>query len=64
MNYCYNLISRFYGKEASINNSAPLIVANKGHWAMQSAPAHLQIHTHNYENWINTTVQGATGEGM
>jgi hypothetical protein len=42
----------------------PRHIADKGHWAMPSAPAHSQIHTHNYENWVNTTVQGATGEGM
>ena len=38
--------------------------ADKGHWSMPSAPAHSEIHTHNYETWVNTTVQGVSGEDM
>lgn len=30
----------------------PRTKADKGHWAMPHAPAHSEIHTHNYEAWV------------
>lgn len=27
---------------------------DKGHWAMPHAAAHSEIHTHNYEHWVNS----------
>ena len=31
----------------------PIGKSDKGHWAMPSAPAHSEIHTFNYETWVN-----------
>jgi hypothetical protein len=42
----------------------PRTKADKGHWAMPSAAAHSQIHTHNYETWVNASVQDVSGEAM
>jgi hypothetical protein len=31
----------------------PMEKADKGHWSMPHAPAHSEIHTYNYETWVN-----------
>ena len=31
----------------------PRTKADKGHWSMPNAPAHAEIHTFNYETWVN-----------
>ena len=35
----------------------PMEIKDKGHWAMPKAPAHSEIHTHNYERWIFGQIQ-------
>ncbi|MDG9672235.1 AHH domain-containing protein [Hahella sp. CR1] len=30
----------------------PMTKSDKGHWAMPDSPAHAEIHTHNYEEWV------------
>ncbi|WP_051234745.1 AHH domain-containing protein [Marinimicrobium agarilyticum] len=34
----------------------PRTKADRGHWSMPNAPAHSEIHTYNYETWVNTLV--------
>lgn len=34
----------------------PRTRADKGHWSMPNAPAHSEIHTHNYERWVYDAV--------
>jgi hypothetical protein len=40
----------------------PRTKADKGHWSMPSAPAHSEIHTFNYETWINFLLSTLEGE--
>lgn len=40
----------------------PRTIADKGHWSMPKAPAHSQIHTFNYETWVNFLVGSLEGE--
>lgn len=35
---------------------------DKGHWSMPTTNSHLEIHTHNYEGWINRSLQLASSE--
>ncbi|WP_074903808.1 AHH domain-containing protein [Microbulbifer thermotolerans] len=35
---------------------------DKGHWSMPDAPAHSEIHTFNYETWINFLIGPIEGE--
>lgn len=35
---------------------------DKGHWAMPNAPAHSEIHGHNYETWVTALTQTAMNE--
>lgn len=35
---------------------------DKGHWSMPNAPAHSEIHGHNYEIWITALTQTAMNE--
>lgn len=37
---------------------------DKGHWAMPNAPAHAEIHTHNYETWVTANVNDVANEDM
>lgn len=38
--------------------------ADKGHWSMPASRSHLEIHTHNYERWILTTIRPSTTENQ
>lgn len=42
----------------------PRTKKDKGHWAMPSAPAHAEIHTHNYELWIAANITDGGSEAM
>lgn len=42
----------------------PRTKKNEGHWAMPSAPAHSEIHTHNYETWVAASVSDVGNEMM
>jgi len=35
---------------------------DRGHWSMPNAPAHSEIHGHNYETWITALTQTAMNE--
>lgn len=36
---------------------------NKGHWSMPEAKAHLEIHTNNYESWVERHIKLVSTEG-
>jgi hypothetical protein len=40
----------------------PRTKKDKGHWSMPNAPAHSEIHTFNYETWVNSVVGHLEGE--
>lgn len=40
----------------------PRTKADKGHWTMPNAPAHSEIHTFNYETWVNFLISPLEGE--
>jgi hypothetical protein len=40
----------------------PRTKADRGHWSMPGAPAHSEIHTFNYETWINFLLAPLEGE--
>lgn len=40
----------------------PKTKADKGHWSMPKAPAHAEIHTHNYETWVTALTRGMETE--
>lgn len=35
-----------------------------GHWSMPNAKSHSEIHTHNYEFWVYTSIRAASNESM
>lgn len=40
----------------------PRTKADKGHWSMPKSPAHAEIHTFNYETWVNHLLGPLEGE--
>lgn len=42
----------------------PRCKKDKGHWAMPNAPAHAEIHTHNYETWVAASISDVASENM
>jgi hypothetical protein len=42
----------------------PRTKIDKGHWAMPNAPAHSEIHTHNYETWVGSSINDVANETM
>jgi hypothetical protein len=40
----------------------PRYKKDKGHWSMPNAPAHSEIHGHNYEIWVTALTQTAMNE--
>lgn len=40
----------------------PRTKSDRGHWSMPSAPAHSEIHTFNYETWVNFLLAPLEGE--
>lgn len=40
----------------------PRTKKDKGHWSMPNAPSHSEIHTFNYETWVNSRISHLEGE--